>query len=70
MEALASRSLFEAKTQTSRILVERRRLIRAELFDEDRRVATISPQEAIERLNGEVGSTSLSSGERPTSPTR
>jgi hypothetical protein len=60
MEALASRSLFEAKTQTSRILVERAHPIRAELFDEERCVATISPQEAIERLNGEIGSTSWS----------
>jgi hypothetical protein len=52
MEALASSSLYEAKTQSSRMLFERTRPLRAELFDDERRVATISLGEAAERLGG------------------
>jgi hypothetical protein len=52
MEALASLSLYEAKTQSSRLLYERMRPLRAELFDDERRVATISLGEAAERLSG------------------
>ena len=52
MEALPSNTLYDAKTQSSRMLTERRRGVRAELFDDDRRVATISPGEAAERLGG------------------
>jgi hypothetical protein len=52
MEALPSNTLYSAKTQSSRMLVERPRGVRAELFDEERCVATISPGEAAERLSG------------------
>jgi hypothetical protein len=50
MEALASNTLYEAKTQSSRMLAERRRGVRAELFDDERCVATLSLGEAVERL--------------------
>jgi hypothetical protein len=52
MEPLASNSLDDAKTQSSRLLFERRRPLRAELFDDEQRVATISLGEAAERLGG------------------
>jgi hypothetical protein len=52
MEPLASNSLYDAKTQSSRLLFERRRPLRAELFDDEQRVATISLGEAAERLGG------------------
>ncbi len=52
MEALASNTLYEAKTQSSRLLAERRRGVRAELFDGERCVATLSPGDAAERLSG------------------
>jgi hypothetical protein len=51
MEALSSNTLYEAKTQSSRMLIERNRPIRAELFDGERCVATLSLSEAIERLS-------------------
>jgi hypothetical protein len=50
MEALASNTLYEAKTQSSRMLAERRRGVRTELFDDERCVATLSLGEAVERL--------------------
>jgi hypothetical protein len=52
MEPLASNSLYDAKTQSSRLLFERRRPLRAELFDDERQVATISLGDATERLSG------------------
>jgi hypothetical protein len=51
MEALDCSTLFEAKTRSSKMLTEHRKAIRAELFDEERCVATISRQDAVERLN-------------------
>jgi hypothetical protein len=52
MEALVSNTLYEAKTLSSRLLAERRRGVRAELFDGERCVATLSPGDAAERLSG------------------
>lgn len=52
MEALASNTLYDAKTRASQILAERTCGVRAELFDDDRRVAVLSATEAAERLDG------------------
>lgn len=46
MEALACQSLSEAKARCRRMLNEHRAATRAELFDDDQRVATISRDEA------------------------
>jgi hypothetical protein len=50
MEAIDSDSLYEAKTATSRLLVDHASAAHAELFDDDRRVAYILRHEAERRL--------------------
>lgn len=46
MEAIDSPTLGEAKVQSSRMLGDHKRPLRAELFEGDQRVATISAEEA------------------------
>lgn len=48
MEALACSSLSEAQARCRRMLGEHRAATRAELFDEDQRVAIVSWDEVIE----------------------
>lgn len=49
MEAVNSQTLRGAKVQSKRLLKERGSAIRAELFDDDRRVATIAADVRPER---------------------
>lgn len=51
MEALAAQTLHDAKTQSSRMVTDRRRAVRAEVFDEHRCVAVISRNEALAQLH-------------------
>ena len=50
MEVLPAPTLYEAKTQSSRMLTEHLRATRAEVFDETRCVAVLSREQAAERL--------------------
>jgi hypothetical protein len=50
MEALDSRSLFDAQTRSRRMLDEHAAAVRAELFEGDQRVAVISRGEMSEGL--------------------
>lgn len=49
MEALTCASLSEAQTRCRRMLNDHRAAVRAELFDDDQRVAIISRDEAGDR---------------------
>lgn len=49
MEALSCSSLSEAHARCRRMLDEHRAAVRAELFDDDQRVAIISREDAYER---------------------
>jgi hypothetical protein len=50
MEAIDSPTLYGAKTRLSQMLAEHARAVRAELFHDERKVASLSRDEATRRL--------------------